>query len=827
MNISDSLSRHFQKHRIIFWYDDKQELFEQYSQIDIPGVETIEVKGNEFEVKHIITRQKPQQKFLLYFHNPQPNAEENWLLDQELAHYVFQTDQESMFLQEMGLGYHFKELVAEHLEFFKSKERRNKFAELLGADDDHQALRYKMLAVLFGTENVSLVTFVHAHGSAFAQNIDKYDKDLIRFNLSQYYWKEINRKFRYQSDKPSIYDFLIEVFSNNFSLIKKNGLSRESRLLISIWKNTYPFREHFSTLSARIALDLGVEEILSKAQLEDVINDELFELTDKKIIFELVSSIEQENQPKEKIHQYIKQRENKFWHDQYRHFYASLSYAAEMIHAARKYEALLFDDFMQGIEEYATRLYVVDMHYRKFIFSYRQTNQSRILSSLAAKVERVYSNDWLLGCNNQWQKTIDKLESWPTPLYKSQQDFFKTHITPAINKDQRLFVIISDALRFEAAAELQKMLQAEKRFNAENDHMLSLLPSYTQLGMAALLPHQKLSWSENSDTVLVDGISSAGAAARAKILTNNAGVKATAVTAEDFMRMNANTEGREFVKQYQLIYIYHNRIDKVGDDKTTEEKVFEAVESEQLFLIELLRKIYNMNGYNMIITSDHGFIYQHDVLDESDFSMAGYEGEIWKENRRFVIGRNIKSDNKAKHFSEKQIGMNAEVLIPKSINRLRIKGSGSRFIHGGASLQEIVVPVLKVSVKRKETTSYVDVDIIKTTDRITTNILAVSFIQSVAASSNVLARTIQAAIYTENNELLSDIFTYNFNMEADSARQREVKHRFQLSSKASGKYKNTKVKLILKEPVEDSSKWKEIKSFDYTLNISFTSDFDD
>ena len=56
---------------------------------------------------------------------------------------------------------------------------------------------------------------------------------------------------------------------------------------------------------------------------------------------------------------------------------------------------------------------------------------------------------------------------------------------------------------------------------------------------------------------------------------------------------------------------------------------------------------------------------------------------------------------------------------------------------------------------------------------------------------------------------------------------REVKHRFQLSSKACGKYKNQMVKLVLEEPMDGSSKWKHYKEYNYTLNISFTNDFDD
>ena len=157
------------------------------------------------------------------------------------------------------------------------------------------------------------------------------------------------------------------------------------------------------------------------------------------------------------------------------------------------------------------------------------------------------------------------------------------------------------------------------------------------------------------------------------------------------------------------------------------------------------------------------------------------------------------------------------MLVPKSINRLRVKGAGSRFIHGGASLQEIVIPLVKVTKKRQDTTTNVEVDIIKSTDKITTNILAVSFIQQGLVTEQVLPRTVRATIYAEDGEILSDQFRYNFDIEEGS----------ELLSKASGKYKNQRVKLVLEEPVEGTTKWREYKAYLYTLNISFTNDFDE
>jgi len=71
------------------------------------------------------------------------------------------------------------------------------------------------------------------------------------------------------------------------------------------------------------------------------------------------------------------------------------------------------------------------------------------------------------------------------------------------------------------------------------------------------------------------------------------------------------------------------------------------------------------------------------------------------------------------------------------------------------------------------------------------------------------------------------VFTYRFDQNEGIERLREVKNRFQLSSKASGRYKNQRVKLILEEPVEGSSQWSPYKEYYYTLNISFANDFDE
>jgi len=827
--IEEALSKLFNKYRIIFWYDENEELREQFNELVMDSTEKVVVGTNQFYIKHLIYIENFSKQFLLYFPFKKPDNSENWLLDIELANYVFQTKQEAMFAQELELDYNSTDLIGEHIEFFKSKERRALLKDLLGKDDDYQAIRYKMLAILFNTENISLIAFLQSHASAFSEGNEKYDRDLERFNLKEYYWKEIARKYGYYSDTPSVYDFLIELFNTNFSLGKKSSIVKESKILISTWKDTISYQSTYRQLSQKIADDLKIESTIGEVSIDDILQDDLFELIDKKIISELAKLVCDETISIDRLNLLVKQRENKYWYQDYRDFYDCLSNGMQMINLIRKYENTKIESFTAGINSYVKQFFLIDYYYRQYILHYRKAKQNKVIQPLTEKIEKVYGNDWLVNFGNEWQRIIDAMDKWDYSVTISQHRFFDDHVKPIISKGQRLFVIISDAFRYEIGWEYLQKIQSEKRFEGELEYMVTTLPSYTQPGMAAMLPHRNLTIQPKSDYIMVDGNSTQGLQARKKILEQNSGVRATAINAEDYMKMNSSTDGRDFVKQFDLIYIYHNRIDKTGDDKTSEEKIFDAVELEIDFLMDVIKKVAAMNGNNMLITSDHGFIYQNNELDDSDFSIGSYTGDIWKESRRYVIGKNLKSGVGTKHFTSEQLNLtgDAEVLIPKSINRIRIKGSGSRYVHGGASLQEIIVPLLKVTKTRQDTTKKVGVDIIKSTDKITTNILAVSFLQTELVSEKILLRQIRSKIIAEDGEVLSDIFTYKFDMTEGIERMREVKHRFQLSSKASGKYKNQRVRLILEEPVEGTSKWSTYKEYYYTLNISFANDFDE
>ncbi len=133
-----------------------------------------------------------------------------------------------------------------------------------------------------------------------------------------------------------------------------------------------------------------------------------------------------------------------------------------------------------------------------------------------------------------------------------------------------------------------------------------MLPSYTGLGMAALLPHKALEYNE-SGALRVDGLPCASLEQRDKIL---APVQGVAVKADAFMAMKKN-QGRVFIKPHRVVYIYHNHIDAVGDSASTEDHTFDAVRKTIDEIADLVGRIINsLNGNHLVITADHGFLFQ-------------------------------------------------------------------------------------------------------------------------------------------------------------------------------------------------------------------------
>ncbi len=839
--IDQALNRLFERHRIVFWNDTKLELREEFDSLQLEGVEKVELVNNEFGVKYHILREQPEQKFLLYREGPQPAMLDNWILDVELAHGEFRADQSSIWLSELELGSDFQDVVKDHSEFYKSAKRIESLKKLLKADDTPGMIRLKMLAVCAGSAPQLDMVVEHLldelAGSASDETqlgLELQDGDKFRLiercRLDGYFWELIKRSYGYESPEPGLKDFVIELFKSSFAVGTdgKGALSGDALVFLKRWKDSRQFEECFEALSDECAEILRLEQKLEGLDFRQLIELDYFRLIDRKIISDLVRALASQTVFSHEVTQWIRLRRQGHWFEEFRHFYEAVEYAALFMHAIEEAK-LDMGSMADGIEQYSRFWFRLDQFYRKFIYHVSISAQVSLMAELSEKVENLYSNNFLLKLNDRWQSFVDKADTWEAPPVPLQKSVFERFVQPFLSKKNKVCVIISDALRYEIGDELLTLIRQEDRYDANLEPVLSMLPSYTQLGMAALLPNKVLAFADNdTGTVLADNISSQGTANRSRILNRTASWKGAAVKAEEVMALKAD-ECRTLLRDHDVIYVYHNRIDITGDKRESEERVFEAVEECLKDLVKLIKKLTRANANNLLVTSDHGFIYQNRALDESDFSGEEAEGDlILFRDRRFVLGKGLKEAPGLRKFHASQLGLagDVEVQIPKSINRLRLRGSGSRYVHGGASLQEVVIPLIRINKKRQSDISVVDVDIIRgTSSVITSGQLAVVLYQSQPVTEKVQARTLVAGIYTLAGELISDSHSLVFDVTSDNSRDRERQVRFLLTNKAD-EVNGQEVILRLDEKYPGTSHYSEYKSIRYLMRRSFTSDFD-
>ena len=154
-----------------------------------------------------------------------------------------------------------------------------------------------------------------------------------------------------------------------------------------------------------------------------------------------------------------------------------------------------------------------------------------------------------------------------------QRDFYRRYVRPISEKSSRVFVIISDGLRYETAAQLREEIARATKGNARLYAVQSIFPSITSFGMAALLPGSAMAM-DREGRVLVDGMSTVGTGDRQKILQKTE-PNSVAARYDDVLRMTRQ-QRRELVNGMKVVYIYHNTIDAVGDESKTEKGVFKA-----------------------------------------------------------------------------------------------------------------------------------------------------------------------------------------------------------------------------------------------------------
>lgn len=824
-SVREALQSRLASRRVVFWHDPAGEYAADLDALDLGPVNVIRVEDNEFCVKNTILADHVS-KHLVYRRGDLPRGTGNWLLDLELAYGVFTADKTSMLQQELGLSDPaLLPVIEQHQKFFAANNRKLALERLLNDGDDAARLRAKMSQVLVKASGNKLTDIVRELLVENAAGKSSKFDELVTFGLDQFFWDGLGSIYRYPSAAPTIDDFVLWMFSRaieDFASTTPDEF-RNIRSDFNALRYDVRSQETMTTLASRAADALDVSSKIEHRDYRELSGITIFEEIDRKVIVDLAAAVATQSVTPREVADILRQRQESLWKPKYAKLYQAVQSASELLAAIAALPHVVASAAV-GLEKYQSDWFRIDQHYRWFTYAHQTADFQKPLEALKTEVDKQYANKYLYDFGGLWQQALEPITEWKFAALWPQAKFFDRHVAPVV-KDGRtkVVVIISDGMRYEIAEELASTIRSEDRFDASLSALLGALPSYTQLGMASLLPHSSLELDPEALPVLADGKPTNGTANRDKILQ---AVKGHAITAAEVLAM-PGSELRELYTQHQVFYVYHDRIDAAGDKAPTERTVFEAAEETRRELLLLVRKWTNANATNILITADHGFLYQDIPLEQAYYISQSPQGDaVTKTNRRYVLGRSLKPSPSFMTFSSAQAGLvgDIDIQIPKSIHRIPQPGAGTRYVHGGASLQEIVVPVITVNKKRKSDVRAVNVDLMPETDKITTGQLAVKLLQREAVSDKIQARQVRLGLYV-GDTLISDQRVLTFDSASDDQRDRYQKAVLYLTEDAD-QFNNRPVELRLEEPIPNTTQWKTFSKGNYTIKRSFTTDFD-
>lgn len=788
--------------RIVFWDDPGGDSTELVPHISFKDVKFIDLsRTSALEVKTLVDLRNPQDKFLLYS-GGLPQAAQGWLNDILLYSPCFRADREDMVVRDLGLSNPIlREHIRERLKFFAKKERRTRLKAIVRSDDTADDLDRKMLAIASGSDQAEafsiILTLLHTVANGGSFNFEATPKawpDIERFGLASTFWDLVHQQFEYEAEEPRFADLVFRMLVSDFGYHLNGELpvelcdlqlpvtgAQNAVVFLARWKDSYSKAGSFNWWADQAWSSLHIADLFRGYNADNVLAITTFAGVDGLIIADLLHRVES-GSTAAAILRIIDKRRTGHWvfsssvseETQGLHLaeYNAISTAARLLELRRTHRAgFRADEAMSLFRMYVAELFQFDQLYRHFcVYAKAATEFGHDrLGRLRAKIEQCYVNWFLPNIALAWNRHVETClpERWECRRVPHQYRFYSDNIQPWLEAgpSRRAWVIVSDALRYEVAEELARVLNRENSFRATLASQLGVLPSCTSLGMASLLPHRQLSYTAKGD-VLLDGNPTASLTQRSDILRR---VDGFAITAEELLSFGREAS-RKRVANSRVVYVYHNDIDATGDSANTESQAFEATAHAIKCLKGLVKYLVNsLNANYVVVTADHGFVFTTSTPELPDRSSIDSKppGTVLAK-KRYLLGRDLPEFKRAwrgETSATAKAAGDMQFWIPKGYNRFHFSG-GARFIHGGAMLQEVVVPVIKVRrTARKKTRGsgirQVDVQVLGSRHRITTPRHRFDLLQTEPVDESVKELTLKIAIY-ENDQPITDIQSVEF-----------------------------------------------------------------
>lgn len=826
--ITDKLNGEFtgEVRKLVFWYDAKAEFKDDIDNLELKNAKVLHLEpDNQFYVKYFLECVDTENHYLIYAPFAKPAVRDNHLEDTILYSKEFFVDRASLLVHDLGIEERYKPVIEQHIKFFANKKRTEAFYKLEIGTFDRSTIETALMCVLCKTKTVSFEEVVRCMltDDGWAEN--KYIAEFEKYDLLEAFWQQTETYFGYIDPKPTLEKLVITMFVSYASRYIRQDMPAAWKQFVSYktnnivafldnMMNSSLYGSRFDEISDVIYKTINGKQYLSGFDIGAITECDIFAGVDEFILKWLIEKLELEDVGAKLNERTIPQlcidRRKGHFGSRYEREYLAVENAYYII-ANGEYKPQSGIDKI--IKAYIEKTYKVDEYYRYFYYHYDHISDTERLEKLRELVENIYTNGYLNKITANWNAEFTAANG-RTELCL-QRDFFSRYIK---DSKEHTVVIVSDALRYDVAMTLFDRLAYDEKCTAGISAMQGVLPSYTALGMASLLPHKSILYNDNYD-VLIDGKLCASTEQRESILREYK-PKSRCVWFDAVHSFN-QAELRALFTGQDVVYVFHNQIDARGDKLNTENEVFNACEEAVEEIYTFMRRVSSQgNTHRFIVTSDHGFIYKRDKLNESD-KISGSVLSSGKYGKRYVVSENSLDVSGVSSLPLTSTD-NEELFVsyPVGTDVFKAPGSGQNFVHGGSSPQELIIPLLEVKLERgRVETVNAKISLISMTNKITNLITNLDFIQSEPISETVKEATYRIFFVAEDNERISNEHIYVADKKDEETAKRVFRLRFSFKNKQYDKA--SKYYLVAYDDKNDI----EVLRREIVMDIAFADDF--
>jgi hypothetical protein len=285
------------------------------------------------------------------------------------------------------------------------------------------------------------------------------------------------------------------------------------------------------------------------------------------------------------------------------------------------------------------------------------------------------------------------------PGIPRQTETFARFVAPALEQGRVAYLLV-DGLRYEMARELHASL--DPYHQAELVAAVGTLPSVTEVGMAALMPHaerglQLVAAGGGKLAVAIEGSLLRTRKERLEFLVRHAGVPSCAVKLGELLPLAKKT--REALGEARLIVVTAtDELDGLGEagDVAMARRLMDDVLRQ---ISRGLRVLFGLGVKVAIVTADHGHLFG-EILD-SGATIDAPGGQTADLHRRVWVGKGGASSGSYLRVKAADVGLGGdlEMALPWALAGFKVAGAPAAYFHGGASPQELLVPVWTVARK--------------------------------------------------------------------------------------------------------------------------------